>query len=59
MEADIEFLDETKEACEDKADEWTTRKHTQSHNQGLKEASEILTSDEAWELCARPSNLVE
>jgi hypothetical protein len=54
MEADIEFFDQTKEACSDKADEWTERKRLrEAEIKGMKEALEILTSDEAREMFAK------
>jgi len=54
MEADVGFFDQTKEACEDKADEWTIRKRMrESEIKGMKEALDILTSDEAREMFAK------
>jgi ribosomal protein S15P/S13E len=54
MEADIEFFDTTKEACEDKADEWKLRKKLRDAEvKGMKEALTILTSDEAREMFAK------
>jgi ribosomal protein S15P/S13E len=54
MEADIEFFDQTKEACENKADEWSERKRLrEAEIKGMKEALEILTSDEAREMFAK------
>jgi len=51
MNADIEFFDATKEACEAKSAEWTTRKHLRAEElEGIAKALEILTTDDAREL---------
>jgi len=53
-EADIEFFDQTKEACSEKNDEWVVRKELRDAEiAGMNEALEILTSDEARELFAK------
>merc|ERR1712048_1437108 len=53
-EADIAFFDETKEACTAKNEEWVERKRLrESEIKGMKEALDILTSDEARELFAK------
>jgi hypothetical protein len=53
-EADIEFFDETKGACEKKNEEWVKRKDLRDAEiAGMNEALEILTSDEARELFAK------
>jgi uncharacterized small protein (DUF1192 family) len=52
--ADTFFFDATKESCEAKAAEWTTRSELRAEElEGLKKALEILTSDEARELFSR------
>merc|ERR1719252_217315 len=54
MKADIEFFDQTKEACEAKFAEWTQRKSDREMElKGIAEALKILTSDEARELFAK------
>merc|ERR1719515_664226 len=53
-EADIEFFDQTKEACTEKNEEWVVRKELRDAEiEGMNEALEILTSDEARELFAK------
>merc|ERR550537_1574406 len=53
-EADIEFFDQTKEACSEKNEEWVVRKELRDAEvEGMNEALEILTSDEARELFAK------
>jgi len=52
--ADIEFFDQTKEACSDKNEAWVVRKELRDAEvEGMNEALEILTSDEARELFAK------
>jgi len=52
-EADIEFFDETKEACESKSEEWGVRKEMRTQEvAGMKQALTILTSDEARQMFA-------
>merc|ERR1719359_1701894 len=54
MKADMEFFDQTKEACESKHAEWTLRsKLRDAELEGIDKALEILTSDEARELFAK------
>jgi hypothetical protein len=54
MEADIEFFDATKEACEAKHDEWTERSRLrQEEIAGIKEAIDTISSDEARELLGK------
>merc|ERR1719453_2687614 len=54
MQADTEFFDATKEACSAKHEEWVTRDELREEElAGIKEALEILTSDEARELFAK------
>merc|ERR1719217_902568 len=54
MEADMEFFDQTKEACQSKHEEWTVRKEMRDAElDGINKALEILTSDEARELFAK------
>ena len=51
MKADVEFFDATKEACDNKASEWSTRKEMREEElAGIDKALEILTSDEAKEM---------
>eukprot|EP00929_Paragymnodinium_shiwhaense_P111683 TRINITY_DN79_c0_g1_i2.p1 TRINITY_DN79_c0_g1~~TRINITY_DN79_c0_g1_i2.p1 ORF type:complete len:731 (-),score=325.15 TRINITY_DN79_c0_g1_i2:113-2305(-) len=51
MKADQEFFDATKEACEAKHAEWTTRVEMRNEElAGIEEALKILTSDEAREI---------
>jgi len=53
-EADIEFFDQTKEACSEKNEEWVVRKELRDAEiDGMNEALDILTSDEARELFAK------
>jgi hypothetical protein len=48
MKADIKFFDETKAACQEKHDEWTTRSDLRSMElAGVEKALEILSTDEA------------
>jgi len=48
MNADIEFFDLTKAACQAKNEEWNERNSLRSEElEGIKKAIEILTSDEA------------
>eukprot|EP00929_Paragymnodinium_shiwhaense_P026376 TRINITY_DN15704_c0_g3_i1.p2 TRINITY_DN15704_c0_g3~~TRINITY_DN15704_c0_g3_i1.p2 ORF type:complete len:750 (+),score=365.43 TRINITY_DN15704_c0_g3_i1:59-2308(+) len=57
MQADIEFFDATKEACTDKASEWTTRSELRTEElEGIKKALEILSSDDARELFSKAIN---
>merc|ERR1719506_3375855 len=54
MKADMEFFDQTKEACQSKHEEWTVRKEMRDAElDGINKALEILTSDEARELFAK------
>merc|ERR1719327_2540440 len=54
MKADMEFFDQTKEACQSKHEEWTVRKEMRDAElEGIDKALEILTSDEARELFAK------
>jgi len=54
MKADTAFFDTTKEACEAKSDEWTTRKSLREEElEGINKALELLTSDEARELFSK------
>jgi len=54
MKADTAFFDSTKDACEAKASEWTTRKSLRDEElAGINKALELLTSDEARELFAK------
>merc|ERR1712224_374087 len=54
MKADMEFFDKTKEACEAKHEEWTTRKKLREEElEGIDKAIEILSSDDARELFAK------
>merc|ERR1719217_943534 len=54
MEADMEFFDQTKEACQSKHEEWTVRKEMRSQElDGINKALEILTSDDARALFAK------
>merc|ERR1719159_1565343 len=54
MKADMEFFDQTKEACESKHAEWTLRsKLRDAELDGIDKALEILTSDEARALFAK------
>merc|ERR1719460_1176178 len=54
MKADMEFFDQTKEACQSKHEEWTVRKELRDAElDGINKALEILTSDEARELFAK------
>jgi len=54
MQADTEFFDATKEACSAKHEEWVNRdKLREEELAGIKEALEILTSDDARELFAK------
>merc|ERR1719215_1550658 len=53
-EANIEFFDQTKEACQSKSDEWDERKSLRAEEiKGMNEALDVLTSDEARELFAK------
>jgi hypothetical protein len=53
MGADIEFFDQTKEACQSKHEEWTLRAKLRNEElEGIDKALEILTSDEARALFA-------
>jgi len=48
MGADIEFFDQTKEACQSKHEEWTLRAKLRNEElEGIDKALEILTSDDA------------
>merc|ERR1719398_471990 len=48
MKADTAFFDETKAACQAKADEWTERVRARTEElAGINKALEILTSDDA------------
>eukprot|EP00747_Dinoflagellata_sp_TGD_P151986 gnl/TRDRNA2_/TRDRNA2_177258_c4_seq21.p1 gnl/TRDRNA2_/TRDRNA2_177258_c4~~gnl/TRDRNA2_/TRDRNA2_177258_c4_seq21.p1 ORF type:complete len:701 (+),score=241.17 gnl/TRDRNA2_/TRDRNA2_177258_c4_seq21:38-2140(+) len=52
-EADIEFFDVTKKACQDKSEEWSVRKEMREQElDGVEKALGLLTSDEARELFA-------
>eukprot|EP00429_Kryptoperidinium_foliaceum_P067365 CAMPEP_0176062160 /NCGR_PEP_ID=MMETSP0120_2-20121206/30996_1 /TAXON_ID=160619 /ORGANISM="Kryptoperidinium foliaceum, Strain CCMP 1326" /LENGTH=724 /DNA_ID=CAMNT_0017395725 /DNA_START=59 /DNA_END=2233 /DNA_ORIENTATION=- len=52
-EADVAFFDETKAACQEKHEEWSTRSSLREEEiAGIVKALEILTSDEARELFA-------
>merc|ERR1719217_1487570 len=54
MKADMEFFDQTKEACQSKHEEWTVRKEMRSQElDGINKALEILTSDDARALFAK------
>merc|ERR1719217_186790 len=54
MKADMEFFDQTKEACQSKHEEWTVRNEMRDAElDGINKALEILTSDEARELFAK------
>merc|ERR1719335_1035311 len=54
MKADTEFFDQTKEACESKHAEWTTRSDLrQEEIDGIDAALKILTSDDARALFAK------
>merc|ERR1719327_1507405 len=54
MKADMEFFDQTKEACQSKHEEWTVRKEMRDAElDGINKALEILTSDESRELFAK------
>jgi len=54
MQADTEFFDATKEACSAKHEEWVKRDELRTEElAGIKEALEILTSDDARELFAK------
>merc|ERR1740138_267692 len=54
MKADMEFFDQTKEACQSKHEEWTVRKEMRDQEiEGIDKALEILTSDDARELFAK------
>eukprot|EP00928_Gymnodinium_smaydae_P067611 TRINITY_DN505_c0_g1_i8.p1 TRINITY_DN505_c0_g1~~TRINITY_DN505_c0_g1_i8.p1 ORF type:complete len:738 (-),score=237.15 TRINITY_DN505_c0_g1_i8:103-2316(-) len=53
MKADIDFFDTTKDACETKSEEWSDRKNLRAEElSGIRQALEILTSDDARELFA-------
>jgi hypothetical protein len=53
-EANIEFFDQTQEACQSKSDEWDERKSLRAEEiKGMNEALDVLTSDEARELFAK------
>jgi len=52
--ADIEFFDQTKDACSEKNEAWVVRKELRDAEvEGMNEALTILTSDEARELFAK------
>merc|ERR1719395_186922 len=54
MKAAIEFFDATKAACEQKHEQWETRKSLRDEEvEGIKKALEILTSDEAREMFSK------
>merc|ERR1719253_1165173 len=54
MKADTAFFDSTKDACEAKSSEWTTRsKLREEELKGIEAALTMLTSDDAKELFAR------
>jgi len=54
FKADIEFFDLTTAACRAKHEEWTTRsEERQAELKGIREALEILTSDDARKLFAK------
>lgn len=53
MKLDVKFFDEMKESCEDTAEEWEERTSLrQEELDGINEALEILTSDDARKLFA-------
>jgi len=54
VKADTAFFDSTKDACEAKSSEWTTRsKLREEELEGIQKAITMLTSDEARELFAK------
>merc|ERR1719214_126227 len=54
MKADIDFFDDTKAACQAKADEWAERVRARTEElAGIAKAIEILTSDDAKELFSK------
>jgi len=54
MKADTAFFDSTKDACEAKSSEWTTRSTLREEElKGIETAITMLTSDEAKELFAK------
>jgi hypothetical protein len=54
MKADTLFFDSTKDQCEAKASEWSTRKALRAEElEGVNKALELLTSDDARELFSK------
>merc|ERR1719443_2076219 len=54
MKADTAFFDSTKDQCEAKAADWTTRKSLRAEElEGINKALELLTSDAARELFSK------